>query len=144
MLLACCGGGTKSFGRRNNRTWGSGAVMSNVQELIDQHAISHTVDLIVLPTETLCYADASPFWLGEQSKRARFLIEKVFGDEPKELLGKNYVAVFICIVGVSIRIVNPEAVVNAFLQGNSGRLLLNIFFKFLLRLRSVCSEAHNV
>lgn len=76
--------------------------------------------LIVLPTETLCYPNPSPFWLRKQSEGARFLVEKVFRNESEELLWENYVTILICVVGVSIRVVDPGLMINAFFTRKSG------------------------
>lgn len=102
---------SKFFGLRNRRTWGSGATTSKEQLRIQNHLGTQavlTMDLVMLPAQTLSDAYTPPLLLREQAKSAAVIgIEEILGDHLEKRLGEDDVTIFVFFIRIALRVVNP-------------------------------------
>ena len=70
---------------------------------------SRTVDFIMNPTEALGYTDSTPFCFREKTKRSGLVrVEEMLRYEFEERLREYDMAVFILVVAVAFRVMNPD------------------------------------
>ena len=66
------------------------------------------MDLVVLPAKALCDANPPPFALRQQAQHVRiFRREEMLWQVLEHALGQDHVTVFVAIVRISLRVVNP-------------------------------------
>lgn len=106
------------------------------------------MDLVVLPSQTLfpsqhvccslylshaylCDAQCPPFLLPEQLQCASRAVEVVLWDSLQHLLRQLHMAVFVCVVRVSVFAVNKENALTASCVDNPPRRVMDRVDKFI-------------
>lgn len=103
-IAACM---SNDLSRRNSSTWGSGAATRHASAAVCIHSGRRTVDLVVLPAETLRDPDPPPLALGQQPQHIRVLgREQLLWQVLEHPLGQYHVSVLVMVVGISLRVVD--------------------------------------